>query len=167
MTVGAISGIQQYSSSAQIQFFSTAVSSAKIDELMKLYGIQPTGDDYADLKALYQAMYNYYSQYPDTSVNNQPSKPAQATQPWAPLMSQVGLSMTGSLQGDYSAFMNKIAQLQAAAGSPSQIASYKSLEAQAQSAFVAPSQPRSSSSQMLGADIIAQMNRSLVINKFK
>lgn len=172
MTVGAVSGIYQYSSAAQTQFFSITASSERIAELMTYYGIKETGDDYTDMRALYQAMYNSYTQSASSSINAQESnrpQPQAQTPAWAPLMAQVGLPTTGDLQKDYAAFMNKISQLEAAAGSDkSKKASAENLAIQAQSAFVAPAQAQGADNSMFsGAMILSDLNRSLVVNNFR
>lgn len=180
MTIGAVSSVNsyyQYSSSVQYNYFSTTVSADRLQDLMKQYGIQQTGDPDADIRALYQVMYSTAAadvQYntPAKEVkhkeHSQPTEAAASTDvPWATLMNQVGLSATGDLATDYLAFSNKIAVMQASATTPQQKADISQLVAQATIVFVQPEstqaapqtqtsyQPQKAS----GADITAMLNR--------
>lgn len=169
MTVGAVNGVYQYTGSYESQFFSGTVSSDKLNALMKEYGIQQTGDEYADTKALFQAMYNYFSRFGIPTTEDKPSQVQLAMNaPWAPLMSQVGLTATGELNKDYSSFLNKIDSLQGATStSPSEKASLKELEQTAPYVFVQPPEQglktSSQNSELTGADILAQMNRAFLL----
>lgn len=180
MTIGAVSSVNsyyQYSSSVQYNYFSTTVSAERLQDLMKQYGIQQTGNPDADIRALYQAIYGAAAadaQYNTPAKEVKHKEKPQATEaavstevPWATLMNQVGLSATGDLDTDYTAFCNKIAVMQASATTPQQKADISQLVAQATIVFVQPESTQASPQTQTsyqpqkasGADITAMLNR--------
>lgn len=180
MTIGAVSSINsyyQYSSSVQYSYFGTTISEARLQQLMKDYGIQQTGDAYTDIKTLYQVMYgsaaaNVQENTPAKEVkhkqNPQSTEAAASTNvPWATLMNQVGLSATGDLATDYQAFSNRISAMQAGATTPQQKADISQLVAEATVVFVQPEStqaaPQTQTTYQMqkasGADITAMLNR--------
>lgn len=163
MTVGAVNSVTSYSSFYQAQFFAGTVSSDRLKDLMKEYGVQTTGNEYNDLQSLYQAMYRYFSQYGVPSASEQPSQAQQAaTAPWAPLMTQVGLTATGDLNADYATFTDRINYLQGnPSSSESEKASLQEAENAAPSVFVQQSPTQNAG--LSGADIVAQLNRAFLI----
>ncbi|HNW26586.1 MAG TPA: hypothetical protein PLG15_06615 [Candidatus Gastranaerophilaceae bacterium] len=132
MTVGAVNGVYQYTYDYVNQYFNVNVSNARINELMQEFGILPTGNQEEDLRALFNAMYNYYSQ--QAPVQNNPNTPV----PWAPLMQKVGLTPTGDLATDHSAFMVRIDQLQGIAKNGSQEDTTEELVNQSYNVFIPP-----------------------------
>jgi len=168
MTVGAVSGTYFYTTDYQTQFFSSSISTGRLNDLMKQYGVLQTGDQNTDLKALFTAMYNYSSQ--SISAANKASN-AQATQPqqaatieWAPLMQQIGLTATGNLENDYAAFMVQINLLEGAAQTPEAKANLAKIEQQAPSVFVQAQGSTPSAKQVSGVDIMAAMNRAFMLS---
>lgn len=181
MTVGAISSTYTYSTSVQYQYFGTTVSNDRIQDLMKQYGIKQTGDEEYDVQALYEAMMSAASSEAQNtqSISNQGQvQQSQQTDaqnasnvPWADLMEQVGLSVTGNYDDDYDAFNSQIQTMKMSAVNPQQLASISQLEAQASVVFVksdqSASQGASQSSQnssvsVSGADILAMLNKMYV-----
>lgn len=178
MTIGAVSSI--YTPSVQYQYFGTSISPDRIQELMRRYGIMPSGNADHDLQALYQAMYSTASSDVKATENagfqppqKQPPLPEvignTALVPWANLMSQVGIPLTGTYEGDYNAFTQKINAMSLSATDQQQIASVDQLKAEAGLVFVKPTQPnlpkepqKSAQHEITGADIIAQLNRMFI-----
>ncbi|MFA7657937.1 MAG: hypothetical protein WCY19_00725 [Candidatus Gastranaerophilaceae bacterium] len=186
MTVGAVS-LYQYSSNYnydttdQYKFFNTVVSDERLQQLMERYGIIQTGDSYNDLHALYLAMYPEAVADATAAQASSGSKQAQPAQqasqaaaaqssnnvPWANLMSQIGLSATGSFERDYNEFNQRISLMQINAFSPQDKAMVAQLQAQARVVFVQQSaqaqssqaQTNSQPQQASGADIMAQLNK--------
>lgn len=183
MVVGTVSA-NSYSSIEQYRYFSAYVSDARLQQLMKDYGIQVTGDPDQDLQALYTAMYAEaekdvaYGMPVAANMVSQPvqapSQPQQTTNvPWATLMGLVGLSPTGDFSTDYSAFNNQIQVMQASSSSPDQKAVVAQLQAEAQVVFVQPDQgaaqqgqpqaPQQSPPTVSGAQITAMLNQLFMV----
>lgn len=160
MIVGAINKVYSYTTSYQSQFFSSAISNDQLNTLMQQFGVLQTGDQYTDLQALYQAMYNYYSMYGTPNTQPQQQMQNQNNIPWAPLMQQVNLPTTGNLNTDYAAFKDKITSLQA---NPSSGINIGELEQEASTAFVQPKEPQAAQPQLSGSDIIAQLNKAFIL----
>ncbi len=162
MTVGAVSSSYSYSyaTSFQYQFFGTVVSDERIQELMKLYGIQQSGNKEYDLQALYKAMLSSAKIDANDASAQQPVQAGaqSANVPWATLMNQVGLAVTGDFTTDYQLFNNKISTMQLSATSAKDKAFINQLVSEAQIVFVPPTSsgpaPKAS-----GADILAQLNK--------
>lgn len=162
MTIGAVS-LTNYSASLQSQYFGTTVSADRIKDLLNEYGIQTTGDASIDMQNLYEAMFSAASNSVKNTLqqNSQPEVIGNsANVPWAALMSQVGLSLTGDINTDYNAFMQKIFSLQLSATSPQDQANMAQLQAEADIVFVQSTTSQDQSSpQASGADILAQLNK--------
>lgn len=180
-----------YSSTIVFEYFGTNISGKDLQALMEQYGIYQTGDTDADIKALYDAMYadakkQVKSSQPSTSTNNiqkpQPSNQEAGVSnssnvPWANLMSKVGLYATGNLTADYQAFSDKISKMMSSATlSQRDKANIAQLIAEASIVFVQPNsatQASSASSQtqqpaqtvkpISGADIMAQLNKMIML----
>lgn len=186
MTIGAVSSINsyRYSTSVEYKYFGTTFSDQNLQDLMRQYGIIQTGDSDVDLKALYQAMYSSATSQAtaaSASKNSHLAKPeeiqAQAAQnannvPWATLMNQVGLSPTGDLATDLTAFNNKISQMMASATTQQEKANLYQLAAEASIVFVQPEsvsqsnvsvQSSSLSHSISGADIMARLNKLMMV----
>lgn len=183
MTISAISSNYSYFQKYQDQFFGGTISVSQFEFLMRKYGVKESGDTYKDVQALYQAMYasadSEVIAASTPSIQNQPKvqKPSQATDaqnssnvPWASLMGQVGLTVTGDLDKDYAAFTAKISTMQAsAAQSPKDQAMINQLIAEAGVVFVqqdqsstqatSQSQSNAQTPSVSGVDILAQLNR--------
>ncbi len=174
MTVGAVSGISYvYTSNYQTEYFSSSISESRLNDLMKQYGVLQTGNQDTDMKALFQAMYNYYSQSAAATAKSpaNPTGPSQAqlaaNAPWAPLMMRIGLSATGNLSNDYSAFMSKIHAMEAGTKSSGEKQSLTRLEQQASSFFVQPQsspQAEQAPAKASGADIKVMVNRAYMLS---
>lgn len=183
MTVGYVNPIQ-YSSITQYKYFSASVSDIRLQNLMVEYGIQVTGDADKDLRALYSAMYDEaasdveYEMPAGANAVSQPvqqsSQPQQTTNvPWATVMNLVGLSPTGDLSKDYTAFNNTIQTMQTSATSPQGKANIAQLQAVAQMVFVQPDQgvaqqvqqqaPQQSPPTVSGAQITAMLNQLFLV----
>lgn len=167
MTVGAVSSSYSYSyaTSFQYQYFGTVVSDERIQELMQQYGIQQTGDKQNDLQALYKAM---FSAAKTSAVDAAPQQQSQAASgsadvPWATLMNQVGLSVSGDFSTDYQAFNSKISAMQLSATSAHDKAIINQLVAEAQIVFVPPSASSGNARMASGADILAQLNKMYML----
>ena len=179
MTVGAVTS---YSSTTLYQYFGTSISTENIQALMQEYHVSSTGNATDDIKNLYKAMSAKASQKANSIVNQSNSSSQsgnQATEvqsaqsnnvPWATLMSQVGLSVTGNLATDYTAFTNTISAMQVSATSQQEKASINQLEAEASIVFVqqGQSETKGTSNQIAprtvtGADIQAAMNKLLIL----
>lgn len=182
MTIGAI-GSFSYSSSLYKKL-DTGLTDVQIQELMKKYGIKPTGNKSADLQALYQAMCadivsstnanQYVANQNQNTQNCTHAKAASAETnvPWAALMAQVGLTATGNYDKDYEAFNDRIeAMQQSLSGRDAQEgdAYIAQLQAEASVVFSKPIQTSHHHSashqqkQVSGADILAQMNKKFFL----
>lgn len=189
MNIGAIgtnSISSLYSTSTEYKYFGTTISSDRLQDLMERYGIIQTGDSETDLRALYQAMMGdavseLKNAQTATNTRSKVGEPSQLTQaqnasnvPWATLMGQIGLSVTGDFATDYQAFNSKISVMNASATTPQDKASINQLVAQATVVFIQPSQSTAQASslqpqgqnsqpQFTGADIQAQLNRLFLV----
>lgn len=186
MTVGAVNSTTIYSNSLQYKYFHTVLSDAQVQDLLRKYGITPSGDSDTDLDSLYNVMYTQASkdateaagsiasaQQTQTSQNTQKTQPATQSStevPWVTLMSQVGLVATGDLDKDYASFNEKISLMSASATTPEDKANIAQLEAQASVVFVQQTQTAQSSNSnqsntqaltatATGADIVAMLNK--------
>lgn len=162
MTIGAVNGVYQYTSSNQVQFFNGTISNDKLNYLMQQYGITQTGNSYTDMKALYSAMHGYFSQYGAIDPSQGSNQPSQAQIPWAGLMNNIGLQVTGQIDKDYSSFKNTVDFLTANAKTPNEKAIMQQLSMQAQSVFIAPRTQENDRPTLSGADILAQMNKAFI-----
>lgn len=165
MTIGAISSTT-YSTSVQYQYFGTTVSDDRIKDLLNQYGVQSTGDATTDLQSLYEAMQSAASNNVKGAQEKQQQAPTAASNvPWADLLNQVGLSPSGDLDTDYNAFTQQIYMMQISATSPQDKANVAQLQAQAQIVFIDNQSSSSSQStpQVSGADIVAQLNKMLLM----
>lgn len=170
MTIGAISSYN-YSSSYQISFFGTSISASRIAELMDKYNIEQTGDQYADLQALYNAMAAEATQTAvKASTQNSTEKKVETNQapPWSNIMAQVGLELTGSKETDHYNFNQRISQLLTSATTPQNKATIQQLQAEAAIVFTQQLQESDSStktkSNASGADILAQINKMFLMS---
>lgn len=165
MTVGAVNS---YSSVLQYRYFDTAISATQIQDLMKKYGITPTGDQDLDLRELRNAMYSDAKNKVTSAVNN--VNQAQENQasgngsnvPWANLMLQTGLPVTGDFNTDYQAFTNKIFEMKMSATTPQDKAIISQLVSQAEIVFVPPTNSTANSGTAKtasGADILSMLNK--------
>lgn len=186
MYVGALNS---YSSAVQYKYFAATISASRLDDLLRRYGIQKTGDEDKDLDNLHQVMSDVAIKEL-AQAQGMPSepqkaqKPDQATQsaastevPWASLMSQVGLFASGNLDTDYISFMNQVSLMKVSAGASSQDkANIEQLMAQASVVFVAQNQPAqvnqpttsstdnsSAPQQISGVDILARLNKMYML----
>lgn len=160
MKVDSINGVYQYTSVYQAQFLPSGITNEQVNALMRQYGVSQTGDEYGDLKALYEAMYK------DIAKNGQMQGVQTESQkeqflPWAYTMQQLGLSATGQFSSDYSLFMNTLNSMQASAKTPAEKSRLNLLQQMAAMVFVPPAQQAQMNQvmQLSGAEIIAQMNR--------
>lgn len=187
MTIGAVSSVSlyQYATSVEYQYFGTTFSDQTLQSLMDQYGIVQTGDSVIDIYALYQAMSSAVTATNDAKAASNPQRSDDKSQPaivqdpsnapWANLMNQIGLSPTGNLSTDLTAFINKIQFMQTMATSQQDKASLYQLEAEANIVFAQPyqqiqsvSSPQQSSSHsqpnISGADIMAQLNKIILFS---
>ncbi len=155
MTVGAVNGVYQYTYDYVNQFFDVNVSNARINQLMRDFHIIPTGNQYQDLQALFSAMYNYYSVQATPVQNNQNNQ-----LPWAPLMQKVGLTPTGDLYTDKTAFMVRIDQLQGVAKNGSQEDTAEELVTQSYNVFIPPARQKQQSASY--DDVVGIVNMVLL-----
>lgn len=173
MTISAVNSYS-YSASLQYQYFGTSVSNNDIRELLDQYGISPTGDDANDLKTLYEAMYpsansvatSQVNEYNKAQQKNKAGSVANAV-PWANLMEQAGLKVTGDLTTDYSVFQTKINAMKSSASSPQDKAIIYQLEAEATIVFSSAGQPVKETIQsrdLTGADIQAELNKAFFMD---
>lgn len=170
MTIGAVSA-NYYSPTIQYRYFDTNISDEQINSLMQQYGISPTGNPDIDLEELYNAMYTSAQTTSSKAVSNaqkaQEDKAQQAQQittnvPWANLMVQAGLSVSGDYQKDYQAFNDKIFQMKISATSPQDKAIISQLISQAEIVFNQPENKTESPSPIKsasGSDILAMLNK--------
>lgn len=165
MTVGAIT---VYSTATQYRYFDTTISDAQIKDLMKKYGVTPTGDPDKDLQELHDAMYANANSTVSSKVsfanqevqNNQVSAAQNPMNvPWAALMIQAGLYPTGDFNTDYQEFTNKINTMQLSATSQQEKANIDQLIAQSKVVFISPVSSQTPSFSVSGADILAKMNK--------
>lgn len=174
MIIGAVISVYQYSTAYESALFGTTVSDDRLNALMQQYGITQTGDSYTDLKALYNAMYGEAeSKATAASSNRQPGQPLTTDTknvPWVNLMSQVGLSATGIVAVDYSAFNERLFTMQGAARTKQDEADIAALSAQANVVFNQQTQQTDITSTgstrpqaISGADIVAQLNKTLLL----
>lgn len=168
MTIGAVGGVYSYTNfSYQYQLFSSAVSSDKLNDLMRQYGVIQTGDELSDLQALYAAMYSNIQTNAASAVNssNQIEGTDAENVPWADVMKSVGLYPTGTMEDDYYAFTNRIDELEASQSS-SDNATLEEIRSEGESLFAQASGQTTNSTpttQMSGADIIAQLNKAFIL----
>lgn len=184
MTVGAVSSTTIYSSSLQYKYFHTVLSESQVQDLLRKYGILPSGNADTDLDNLYNIMYAQASKDASEAIGSLASTQQQQPQqqktkqveqssqelPWATLMSQVALTATGDLDKDYASFNEKISLMSASATTPQDKANVAQLQAQASIVFVQNTQqtakkvtPIAQSNTQAeaptGADIMAMLNR--------
>lgn len=182
MSVASISANPLYTLSLQCQYFGTSISESKIKDLMAEYGIKPSGNPSYDVQALYDAMYTEArSEVKKAQSSSNVQAPQQkeapevigntASVPWANLMSQVGVPLTGTFEGDYNSFNQRINAMSIAATTQQEKASIDQLMAEAGIVFVQPQQSVDIPSQgqppipkqASGADILAQLNRMYLL----
>lgn len=168
MTVGAVTS---YSTVNQYRYFDTSISDKQIQDLLKKYSITPTGDRDLDLRELRNAMYTDAKNQITSAISN--ANQAQENQavvaqtstsvPWANLMTQVGLSVSGDFEKDYQAFSDKIFQMQMSATTPQDKANINQLVMEAAIVFVQPATSSAPSAgapkTASGADILAALNK--------
>lgn len=180
MSVSAISSNFYYSPSVQYEYFGTTVSESRIQDLMRMYGIEQTGDSEYDMRALYNVMYSFassqldalqavYNRQQQVQESDETEAQDSASVPWAGLMGQVGLPVTGVYDTDYDAFNMQIFSMRmSAAGNPQQLASVAQLEAQASVVFVKQDQSASegtslpSTGSVSGYEILAALNQMYI-----
>lgn len=175
-TVSAVNGVYQYTQSYQSQFFGSAVSTDRLNQLMKEYGIQQTGDQHKDIENLYEAMYGYYSQQSQgVQQFNQQDNQTQSTQnatsvPWASVMEEVGLTPTGDLEKDYATFNAKIQELEGSVQSDEDKSKIDAFATEAQSVFTQtnnntqPTDTRTSAQNAIsGAELLAKLNQAFFV----
>lgn len=170
MSVSAI-GSNLYTPVSQYRYFDTTISDNQILSLMRQYGISPSGDRDSDLEALYNAMYTDAKNIVASNVNNaqqaQKDKAQSAQQtptdvPWAMLMYQAGLHVSGEYKKDYQAFTDKILEMKKSAATPQNQAMISQLVSQATIVFVRPNNEAEGSDSLptaTGADITAMLNK--------
>lgn len=170
MSVRAISG-NYYTPVIQYRYFDTTISDNQILSLMQQYGISPSGDRDSDLEALYNAMYSDAKNIVANNVNNaqqaQKDKAQSAQQtpsdvPWAKLMYQAGLHVSGDYKKDYQAFTDKILEMKKSAATPQNQAMISQLVSEAAIVFIPPSSSSESAGSLpsaTGADITAMLNK--------
>lgn len=169
MTIGAVTS---YSTVNQYRYFDTSISDSQIQDLMKKYGITPTGDSDKDLKALHDAMYTDAQSMNTASIKNaskteenqeNQAQNASTNVPWANLMTQVGLAVSGDFEKDYQAFSDKIFQMQMSATTPQDKAMINQFVLEAAIVFVPPTTSSAPSSgapkAASGADILSALNK--------
>lgn len=184
MIVSAIGSNFYYSPSVQYEYFGTSVSESRIQDLMSMYGINQTGDSEYDMRALYDAMYSLasneldalqavYNRQQQVQESDETEAQDSASVPWADLMGQVGLPVTGVYETDHDAFDMQIFSMKmSAVGNPQQLASVAQLEAQASVVFVKsnPSADQSapegtslpSTASVSGYEILAALNKMYI-----
>lgn len=180
MTVSAISSNFYYSPSVQYEYFGTTVSESRIQDLMRMYGIEQTGDSEYDMRALYNVMYSVasneldaiqavYNRQQQVQESDETEAQDSASVPWADLMGQVGLPVTGVYETDHDAFNMQIFSMKmSAVGNPQQLASVAQLEAQASVVFVKQDQSASegtslpSTGSVSGYEILAALNKMYI-----
>lgn len=165
MTVGAVMGVYQYTGVYQAQFLPSTITNDQLNALMRQYGIKQTGDEYTDIKALYEAMYQDIARSGATQGVKTENQMEQIY-PWASLMKQLGLGATGDFSKDYSVFMNALNTQQAAAKTPAEKSRLNLIQRMAQVVFVQPQQKEQANKimQLTGSEIIAQMNRTALLS---
>lgn len=184
MSVGAVSSSYTYSTSyatfEQYKFFHAVISNSQVQELLRKYGVVPSGDSYTDLHALYEVLYAQASKDASEAIGSVASQQTQNTQkpqpeqnsteaPWATLMSQIGLKATGNLGKDYASFDEKISMMMASALTPQDKANISQLQSQASVVFVenkkqstqstSSAQNNTQQATPIGVDIMAMLNR--------
>lgn len=170
MSLGAVSA-NYYSPTIQYRYFDTTISDEQITSLMQQYGITATGNADIDLEELYDAMYASAQATSNKTVSNAQKAQEDAMQqaqqptinvPWANLMIQAGLSVSGDFKKDYQAFNDKIFQMKISATSPQDKAIISQLISQAEIVFVQPDNNSASFSPIKsasGSDILAMLNK--------
>lgn len=170
MSVGAISS-NLYTPVMQYRYFDTSISDNQILSLMQQYGISPSGNRDSDLEALYNAMYSDAKGIVANNVNNaqqaQKDKAQSAQQtssdvPWANLMYQAGLHVSGDYKKDYQTFTDKIFQMKLSVTTAQDQAMISQFVSQAAIVFVQPNAASEGSSPLpstTGADVMAMLNK--------
>lgn len=170
VSISAINS-NSYTNLMQYRYFDTSISNNQILSLMQQYGISPSGDKASDLEALYEAMYSDAKNIIASNVNKaqqaqqdktQNSQPTPLDVPWASLMTQAGLHVSGDYKKDYQEFNDKIFQMKLSAASPKDYAMISQFVSQADIVFIRPSDSSEASSPLpsaTGADITAMLNR--------
>ncbi len=170
MSVGAIRG-NYYTPLIQYRYFDTSISDNQILSLLQKYGISPSGNRDTDLSALYDAMYSDAKNIVVSNVNNaqqaqkdqaQSAQQTPSDAPWAKLMYQTGLHVSGDYKKDHLAFTDKILEMKKSAATPQNQAMISQLVSQAAIVFTPPNSASESSSPLpsaTGADITAMLNR--------
>lgn len=170
MLVGSVN-ITLYPNAMQYRYFDTTISDNQILSLMRKYGISPSGDRDSDLEALYSAMYPYAKEMVANNVENaqqaQQNKAQSAQQvpsdvPWAKVMYQAGLHVSGDHKKDYQAFTDKILEMKKSAATPQNQAMISQLISEAEIVFTPPSSSSESAGSLpsaTGADITAMLNK--------
>lgn len=170
MSVSAIGG-NYYTPVIQYRYFDTTISDNQILSLLRQYGISPSGDRDSDLEALYNAMYTDAKNIVASNVNNaqqaqkdkaQSAQQAPTDVPWAMLMYQAGLHVSGEYKKDYQAFTDKILEMKKSATTPQNQAMISQLASQAEIVFVRSNnevEGHGSLPSATGADITAMLNK--------
>lgn len=161
MTITAINGIYDYGATYQRQFFGSAISPKKLNELMEEYGIHQTGNAYSDIKELYKAMYGDYSQQATAEAARQSAQAPEMKYPWEGVMAKIGLAATGDYEKDKSAFDSALRQLTQIAQGEQQ-AYLGQLQHEGRTAFAAQQPDAPSTQPVSGYDIMAQVNRAFI-----
>src|SRR5574344_750032 len=162
MTVGAVSGMYQYSNSYQYLFFGTTITAESLNMLMRQYNIIQTGDEYTDMLALYEAMYSQASTKLDSTKSSQQQSAAQSAAsnaPWGVVMQEVGLTVTGDLQTDYAAFNAQIKAMEQALTSDKDKQELQAFVAAAQTYFTEGA-GSSTTGTVSSAEIVASVNKA-------
>lgn len=113
--VSAVSSISGYSSS------STQQIDPSIKAMLDKLGLTSTGSQDKDIAAIKAAVAAQNSQQSDSTDSTAQSSSEQKhsgtppTSPYASLMSELGISSTGSMDGDVSAISSKISELSSSA----------------------------------------------------
>lgn len=177
MSVGAINS-SIYSSSTQYFYFGTSLSSARIQSLLKKYGITESDDSSTTLQELYDAIKldaEATAQVMGTTPSDiQKTKQTQTNieVPWANLMSQVGLNATGVLTTDQESFNQIISEMEFSATTPQQKASIDQIKAESYNIFIQDQSSEetsviqstaSASMTITGADIQSQLNKLFLL----
>lgn len=175
-----ISAVRNYSYSTYIQdkILGYTLSDSELQALMEKYGVMPTGDSDLDIQALYNAMYskaesiaNAAQPTPTAPQKNESTQP-QNNVPWANLMKQMDIEVTGNLATDNNTFNQKISAMKVSATTPQDKASISMLEAEAKIVFVQQDQSVQANLQTQeapqkelasGADIKAALNRLFLL----
>lgn len=170
MSIGAVSA-NYYTPTIQYRYFDTTISDEQIQSLMLQYGITATGNADIDLEELYDAMYASVNSTAAKNVSNaqkaQDEQTQQAQQPstnvpWANLMVQAGLSVSGDYKKDYQIFNDKIFQMKISATKPEDKAIISQLISQAEIVFNQPENKTDSPSPIKsasGSEILAMLNK--------